>query len=117
MPVNWVSDPMHGNTFMTEDGVKTRHCDNIMAEINACFDIHKQKQSVMGGIHLELVSIEEQRALKSICNLRWFTNCSQTGENVTECIGGSQELGAQHLNQAYTTLCDPRLVTFCLHHG
>jgi len=84
--VVWVSDPMHGNTFATPSGLKTRNFQSIMSEIENCFRIHQEKGTILGGIHLEM-----------------------TGENVTECVGGAAELDHLGLSHAYETYCDPRL--------
>jgi 3-deoxy-7-phosphoheptulonate synthase len=84
--VTWICDPMHGNTFSTEDGIKTRSVSSVWNEIEACFRIHKENGSHLGGIHLEM-----------------------TGENVTECVGGADGLGHTELANAYETYCDPRL--------
>jgi len=86
IPVLWVCDPCHGNTEMTIDGIKTRNFDNMMNELIQTFDIHKTCNSHLGGVHLEL-----------------------TGDDVTECVGGSANLQAQHLSTNYETFCDPRL--------
>ena len=84
--VVWACDPMHGNTYKTENGTKTRHFDDILAEITGFFAAHKEVGTFPGGIHLEL-----------------------TGDNVTECVGGSENIQAGDLGQAFETLCDPRL--------
>jgi len=84
--VVWVCDPCHGNTEVTASGVKTRHYEKMVSELLQTFDIHKKEGSILGGAHLEL-----------------------TGENVTECIGGSPNLKAESLSLAYETFCDPRL--------
>ena len=86
LPVTWICDPMHGNTFATDDGVKTRNFDDILTEVKDTFAIHNAEGTHMGGIHLEL-----------------------TGNNVTECVGGSQGLNEQGLSSNYETFCDPRL--------
>lgn len=86
IPVTWSCDPMHGNTEMTEDGTKTRHFDNILKELCLAKTIHSEQNSNLAGVHFEL-----------------------TGENVTECIGGSAGISAQDLKHAYRTLVDPRL--------
>ena len=83
-PVVWVCDPMHGNTFTSESGHKTRHFDSVMAEMGAFFDAHHQVGTVPGGIHVEL-----------------------TGEDVTECLGGADQI--TDLGERYETMCDPRL--------
>lgn len=85
-PVVWVCDPMHGNTYTTSRGRKTRHFDDVLAEIRGFFAAHKKSGTWPGGIHIEL-----------------------TGENVTECLGGSDQLSDEDLEQAFETLCDPRL--------
>ncbi|CAN1169724.1 Phospho-2-dehydro-3-deoxyheptonate aldolase 1, chloroplastic [Linum perenne] len=84
--VTWVSDPMHGNTIKAPCGLKTRPFDNILAEVRAFFDVHEQEGSNPGGIHLEM-----------------------TGQNVTECIGGSRTVTFDDLSSRYHTHCDPRL--------
>jgi 3-deoxy-7-phosphoheptulonate synthase len=86
IPVTWSCDPMHGNTETTDEGIKTRHFDTILAELLQAVTIHHQMQSCLGGVHFEL-----------------------TGDNVTECIGGARGLSAQHLKHAYHSLVDPRL--------
>nr|AXF38105.1 3-deoxy-D-arabino-heptulosonate 7-phosphate synthase [Bergenia purpurascens] len=84
--VTWVSDPMHGNTIKAPCGLKTRPFDAIRAELRAFFDVHGQEGSYPGGVHLEM-----------------------TGQNVTECIGGSKTVTFDDLNSRYHTHCDPRL--------
>eukprot|EP00002_Diphylleia_rotans_P011506 TRINITY_DN2272_c0_g3_i3.p1 TRINITY_DN2272_c0_g3~~TRINITY_DN2272_c0_g3_i3.p1 ORF type:complete len:494 (-),score=110.56 TRINITY_DN2272_c0_g3_i3:812-2293(-) len=84
--VVWSCDPMHGNTTVTESGFKTRHFDDIVTEIHLTFDAHESVGSSLNGVHLEL-----------------------TGDHVTECVGGPQELNESHLSENYTTHCDPRL--------
>ncbi|KAF5179261.1 Phospho-2-dehydro-3-deoxyheptonate aldolase 2 protein [Thalictrum thalictroides] len=84
--VTWVSDPMHGNTIRAPCGLKTRPFDAILAEVRAFFDVHEQEGSHPGGIHLEM-----------------------TGQNVTECIGGSRTVTYDDLSLRYHTHCDPRL--------
>ncbi|HEX2053151.1 MAG TPA: 3-deoxy-7-phosphoheptulonate synthase class II [Actinomycetota bacterium] len=87
-PVVWVCDPMHGNTFTTATGVKTRRFDNILSEIKGFFAVHQQEGTVPGGVHLEL-----------------------TPDAVTECLGGVDDILEDHLQDrnSYQTLCDPRL--------
>jgi 3-deoxy-7-phosphoheptulonate synthase len=85
-PVVWVCDPMHGNTFLTGAGRKTRDFRNIMAEIEGFFAVHHAEGTWPGGVHLEI-----------------------TGDDVTECLGGGDNLSEEQLDTAYTTLCDPRL--------
>lgn len=86
--VLWVCDPMHGNTFTTAAGVKTRRFDHILSEIKGFFAVHQQEGTVPGGVHLEL-----------------------TPDAVTECLGGVEEVLEDHLEDrnSYQTLCDPRL--------
>jgi len=86
IPVLWVCDPMHGNTETTHSGVKTRRFDNIVAELESSFRIHRELGSYLGGVHFEL-----------------------TGEEVTECTGGARGLGDGDLARAYRTTVDPRL--------
>ena len=86
MRVLWVCDPMHGNTITTGSGQKTRRFDDILSELRAAFAVHRDSGSRLGGVHLEL-----------------------TGENVTECVGGSSGLTEHDLQTAYNTTCDPRL--------
>lgn len=85
-PVLWMCDPMHGNTESTSTGVKTRRFDNIRAELDTAFDVHRDCGTHLGGVHLEL-----------------------TGENVTECLGGARDLTEADLARAYTSQVDPRL--------
>ena len=77
---------MHGNTFSTDGGRKTRHFDDVLAEVTKFFTAHRQAGTHPGGVHLEL-----------------------TGDEVTECLGGGSELGADDLGARYETMCDPRL--------
>ena len=86
MPVTWSCDPMHGNTEITSSGIKTRHFDTILSELQQTLITHRNQDSNLGGVHFEL-----------------------TGENVTECIGGARGLTANDLNSAYHSLVDPRL--------
>ena len=85
-PVVWVCDPMHANVFTSASGRKTRHFDAIMAEIEGFFAAHRQERTWPGGVHLEF-----------------------TGEDVTECLGGSEAVSEEQLDARYMTLCDPRL--------
>ena len=84
--VVWACDPMHGNTFKASSGYKTRPLKNIISEIEQFFQIHRSQGSYPGGIHLEM-----------------------TGQDVTECIGGVQEIKESDLKSRYHTYCDPRL--------
>jgi 3-deoxy-7-phosphoheptulonate synthase len=85
-PVVWACDPMHGNTYSAPNGRKTRHFDDIIREITGFVRAHRAEGTWPGGIHIEL-----------------------TGENVTECLGGSQALANEDLDTRYETVCDPRL--------
>ena len=85
-PVVWACDPMHGNTFTAPSGRKTRHFDDIVREISGFVRAHRAEGTWPGGIHIEL-----------------------TGENVTECLGGGDELLDSDLDSRYETVCDPRL--------
>jgi 3-deoxy-7-phosphoheptulonate synthase len=85
-PVVWACDPMHGNTFTSDGGRKTRRFDDILAELQQFFAVHRQAGTWPGGVHIEL-----------------------TGDDVTECLGGAEEILEDDLGQRYTTTCDPRL--------
>ena len=82
----WSCDPMHGNTYTSASGLKTRNFINILEEIRAFFEIHWQEGTVPGGVHFEM-----------------------TGADVTECVGGGRDILDQQLGQKYMTMCDPRL--------
>ncbi len=86
IPVAWICDPMHGNTFEAPSGHKTRRLADVLAEVQGFFDVHRSIGTHPGGIHIEF-----------------------TGDNVTECVGGSYEIIAEDLHQRYETACDPRL--------
>jgi 3-deoxy-7-phosphoheptulonate synthase len=83
-PVVWACDPMHGNTFTSPTGRKTRHFDAVLAELTGFFAAHRQVGTWPGGVHIEL-----------------------TGDDVTECLGGGDDL--TDLDPRYETMCDPRL--------
>ncbi|HSN42780.1 MAG TPA: 3-deoxy-7-phosphoheptulonate synthase class II [Propionibacteriaceae bacterium] len=85
LPV-WVCDPMHGNTFESGTGYKTRAYSDVVEELNGFFDVHDSLGTWPGGIHIEL-----------------------TGDDVTECLGGADELNENDLFNRYETACDPRL--------
>jgi len=85
-PVVWVCDPMHGNTFTADDGRKTRHFEDVLAEVSGFFAAHRFAGTHPGGVHLEL-----------------------TGDDVTECLGGGTEVVTADLGDRYETMCDPRL--------
>jgi 3-deoxy-7-phosphoheptulonate synthase len=86
--VIWQCDPMHGNTHESSTGYKTRHFDRIVDEVQGFFEVHRKLDTYPGGIHVEL-----------------------TGEDVTECLGGAQEISDLDLAGRYETACDPRLNT------
>lgn len=86
VPVLWACDPMHANTFVTPSGHKTRRFDDVMRELEGFFSAHRGVGSWPGGVHLEI-----------------------TGEDVTECLGGSEAVSEDQLEHRYETLCDPRL--------
>ena len=85
-PVAWVCDPMHGNTFEAPGGYKTRRLRDVLDEVQGFFEVHRGLGTHPGGIHIEF-----------------------TGDNVTECVGGSYQIAAADLHQRYETACDPRL--------
>lgn len=85
LPV-WVSDPMHGNGITTPNGYKTRRFDDVVEEVTGFFESHRQVGTFPGGIHVEL-----------------------TGDDVTECLGGSEMIDEETLASRYESLCDPRL--------
>jgi 3-deoxy-7-phosphoheptulonate synthase len=85
-PVIWACDPMHANVFKTDSGVKTRRFDAIMGEIEGFFAACRRERVWPGGVHIEF-----------------------TGEDVTECLGGSEAVLEEQLSARYMSLCDPRL--------
>ena len=85
-PVVWACDPMHANTFTAPNGRKTRNFEDIMSEIVGFVKAHRAEGTWPGGIHIEL-----------------------TGDNVTECLGGSEGVSNEDLDTRYETVCDPRL--------
>jgi 3-deoxy-7-phosphoheptulonate synthase len=82
----WISDPMHGNGLTTPTGYKTRRFDDIVDEVKGFFEAHRAAGTYPGGIHIEL-----------------------TGDDVTECLGGSEQIDEADLATRYESLCDPRL--------
>jgi len=84
--VAWVCDPMHGNTFEASSGYKTRRFDDVIAEVQGFFDVHRSLGTWPGGVHVEL-----------------------TGDDVTECVGGGEDLLEVDLGHRYESVCDPRL--------
>jgi 3-deoxy-7-phosphoheptulonate synthase len=85
-PVVWACDPMHANMFVSSTGRKTRHFDAVLGEIEGFFAAHRQAGTWPGGVHLEF-----------------------TGDDVTECLGGSEDVQEAQLDARYMSLCDPRL--------
>ncbi|HET7487617.1 MAG TPA: 3-deoxy-7-phosphoheptulonate synthase class II [Acidimicrobiales bacterium] len=83
-PALWACDPMHGNTFVSDGGRKTRHFDDVMGELELFFAACRAEGTWPGGVHVEL-----------------------TGDDVTECLGGADDVSDLDLN--YTSACDPRL--------
>jgi 3-deoxy-7-phosphoheptulonate synthase len=84
----WVCDPMHGNTFTSSSGYKTRRFDDVINEVRGFFEVHQALGTRPGGLHVEL-----------------------TGDDVTECLGGALDIDHADLGGRYETVCDPRLNT------
>ena len=84
--VAWICDPMHGNTFEAPSGHKTRRFDDVLDEVKGFFEVHRALGTHPGGIHVEL-----------------------TGDDVTECVGGGDEIAFGDLATRYESACDPRL--------
>jgi 3-deoxy-7-phosphoheptulonate synthase len=84
--VVWACDPMHGNTFTSTGGRKTRDFDDVMQELAGFFAAHRAEDTWPGGVHIEL-----------------------TGDDVTECLGGAEKILDADLDVRYETMCDPRL--------
>ena len=84
--VTWICDPMHGNTYSSSTGYKTRSFDDVVSELNGFFDVHEELGTWPGGVHFEL-----------------------TGDDVTECVGGAIDVSEAQLADRYETVCDPRL--------
>jgi len=82
----WITDPMHGNGITTKNGYKSRRFDDVMDEVRGFFEVHKAAGTFPGGIHIEL-----------------------TGDDVAECLGGSDHIDEASLEERYESLCDPRL--------
>lgn len=82
----WITDPMHGNGITTKNGYKSRRFDDVMDEVRGFFEVHKAAGTFPGGVHVEL-----------------------TGDDVAECLGGSENIDEASLEERYETLCDPRL--------
>ncbi|HYQ76031.1 class II 3-deoxy-7-phosphoheptulonate synthase [Cellulomonas sp.] len=85
-PVTWVCDPMHGNGITSASGYKTRRFSDVMDEVAGFFEVHRALGTVPGGLHIEL-----------------------TGDDVTEVLGGAEEIDDAGLARRYETLVDPRL--------
>ncbi len=84
--VVWSCDPMHGNTISSSSGYKTRRFEHVLSEVRGFFAVHKAEGTHPGGVHFEM-----------------------TGQNVTECVGGSEQITDEDLGSRYHTHCDPRL--------
>jgi 3-deoxy-7-phosphoheptulonate synthase len=82
----WITDPMHGNGITTKNGYKSRRFDDVMDEVRGFFEVHAAAGTFPGGIHIEL-----------------------TGDDVAECLGGSEMIDEATLEERYESLCDPRL--------
>ncbi len=82
----WITDPMHGNGITTANGYKSRRFDDVMDEVRGFFEVHRASGTIPGGIHIEL-----------------------TGDDVAECLGGSEHIDESTLEERYESLCDPRL--------
>jgi 3-deoxy-7-phosphoheptulonate synthase len=82
----WITDPMHGNGITTKNGYKSRRFDDVMDEVRGFFEVHRALGTVPGGLHVEL-----------------------TGDDVAECLGGSEHIDEATLEERYESLCDPRL--------
>jgi 3-deoxy-7-phosphoheptulonate synthase len=82
----WITDPMHGNGITTPNGYKSRRFDDVLNEVVGFFEAHRQVGTHPGGLHVEL-----------------------TGDDVTECLGGSEQISEKDLESRYESLCDPRL--------
>ena len=82
----WISDPMHGNGITTANGYKSRRFDDVLDEVRGFFEVHRALGTFPGGLHVEL-----------------------TGDDVAECLGGSEQIDEKTLESRYETVCDPRL--------
>ena len=82
----WITDPMHGNGITTPNGYKSRRFDDVVDEVKGFFEAHRAVGTFPGGVHVEL-----------------------TGDDVTECLGGSEQIDENDLATRYESLCDPRL--------
>ncbi|MFN3866871.1 MAG: class II 3-deoxy-7-phosphoheptulonate synthase [Demequina sp.] len=86
LAVTWLTDPMHGNTFTSDSGYKTRRFDTILDEVTGFFEVHRAAGTIPGGMHVEL-----------------------TGDDVTEVMGGTEDIDDEGLARRYETKVDPRL--------
>ena len=84
--VVWVTDPMHGNTITAKNGYKTRRFDDVMDEVRGFFEVHRAAGTYPGGLHVEM-----------------------TGDDVAECLGGSDVIDESAFDSRYESLVDPRL--------
>ena len=82
----WITDPMHGNGITTKNGYKSRRFDDVLDEVNGFFEVHRSLGTHPGGLHVEL-----------------------TGDDVAECLGGSEQIDEANLEERYESVCDPRL--------
>jgi 3-deoxy-7-phosphoheptulonate synthase len=82
----WITDPMHGNGITTANGYKSRRFEDVMDEVMGFFEVHRALGTHPGGLHVEL-----------------------TGDDVAECLGGSEMIDEATLAQRYESVCDPRL--------
>ena len=82
----WITDPMHGNGITTANGYKSRRFDDVMNEVSGFFEVHRSLGTYPGGLHVEL-----------------------TGDDVAECLGGSESIDEAELERRYESVCDPRL--------
>jgi 3-deoxy-7-phosphoheptulonate synthase len=82
----WITDPMHGNGITTKNGYKSRRFDDVLDEVTGFFEVHRALGTHPGGLHAEL-----------------------TGDDVAECLGGSEQIDESTLEQRYESVCDPRL--------
>jgi 3-deoxy-7-phosphoheptulonate synthase len=82
----WITDPMHGNGITTKNGYKSRRFDDVLDEVNGFFEVHRALGTNPGGLHVEL-----------------------TGDDVAECLGGSEMIDEANLEERYESVCDPRL--------
>ncbi|WP_267896935.1 class II 3-deoxy-7-phosphoheptulonate synthase [Galactobacter valiniphilus] len=84
--VVWVTDPMHGNTITSKNGYKTRRFEDVLDEVRGFFEVHRSLGTVPGGLHVEM-----------------------TGDDVAECLGGSDPVVEEQFDSLYETVVDPRL--------